>query len=126
VLKQVGPAQFNVTLRPPLFTSKSRLLLRFLSSRHVLQISLKDLNIYDQAKVKATQSFLACPLELLGRRFVLFHIKDNKTAWFIETVHTLDQPFSLHHSDKFRFCLEEVVNWCNSLKKSKNMDQVQL
>jgi RNA-dependent RNA polymerase len=123
-LTRTDDGDFGVLLRPPLLTYKSRIVSRFLGSRRMLQLSLKSLKTYDSAAVMAIRQFLASPLELLGRRFVLFHIKENKTAWFIETTHTLDEQFSTHASDRFRYPLEEVINWWNSLWSEDNSKQV--
>jgi hypothetical protein len=106
---------FRVDLRLPVFSQKSRALTRIVGSRRVIQISIPAglLKQYNPKLLTATQKFLARPLRILGRMFRLFHIKENRTAWFIETVWPKDSSYAIHPSDFKRFSFEQIVKGIN-------------
>jgi RNA-dependent RNA polymerase len=115
---------FQISLKSPALTMKSRLLSRFMGSRHIIQVSLKKLDTYDEAQLKAAREFLSLPLILLGRTFILFHIKENNNAWFIETISPLDSSFAVHPSDSFRHSYRDIVKWFNPAHERDNRNQV--
>jgi hypothetical protein len=122
--------QFSVVLQPPILSYKSRALSRFLGSRRVLQVSLPLPTDHDlmkrnpEAALSCLSKFLSLTLICLGRTWLLFTVKENKTAWFIETVSTLDSSIAIHASDQHRLPYEQVIHWLNSTEYSKNFKQV--
>jgi RNA-dependent RNA polymerase len=125
-----GPRElkFRVILRPPALTYKSRALMRFLGSRHILQLNLQHelIKVHDNAHLVSLHQFLALRLVLLGRTFILFHVKENTTAWYIETVSPEDSSFACHASDHHRFTYEQVIHWVNPTEHPQNYDQVSI
>jgi RNA-dependent RNA polymerase len=118
--------KFRVVLCPPALTYKSRALMRFLGSRHVLQLNLQhsQIKVHDEGHLVRLRQFLSPRLLLLGRTFILFHVKENVTAWYIETISPEDSSFACHASDQHRFTYEQVIHWVNSTEYAQNYDQV--
>jgi hypothetical protein len=117
---------FTIELLPPVLDRKSRLLSRFIGSRRVISVSLRQLNMFKPGVVEAAQRFLARPHIILGRTFILFQIKESKAAWLIETTQDYDPLAAVDASDRFRRSALSVINWCLAPHKIENAEKVKV
>jgi hypothetical protein len=116
--------QYKIVLRPAVLNKRSRLLARFLGSRRLIIISLDEVGMYSAASLGKAREVLGRRLNICGRAFVLFHVKENTAAWFIETSDAFDRRVLVDPCDQFLRSYEDVLEWCLAPSLSSNLDQV--